>query len=105
MRTERSARPGCRLVKADFCAAFLLALGGVCGAQAADVPTPVAPPQPVVLQTTATMAPPPPIPDATESAPRPASKQLKKAAAKSVKPAKAKAIKPAGKPKGKTRKL
>ena len=104
MRTERSGRPGCRLAKADFCAAFLLTLGCVCGAQAADAPTPVVPPQPVVLQPTAMMAPPPPVPDATETAPRPAAKQMKKASAKPVRPAKAKAIKPAGKPKAKTRK-
>ena len=104
MRTERSARPGCRLAKADFCAAVLLVLGCVSGVQAADTPTPVVPPQPVVLQPTAMMAPPPPVPAATETAPRPAGKPLKKATAKPAKPARAKAIKPAGKPKGNTRK-
>jgi 2-oxoglutarate decarboxylase len=93
----------CRLASADFC---LLVLGSCFAAavQAADAPAVVTPPKPVVLQPTAVMAPPPPVPEAAEATPTPAAKggKVKKTAktAKATKPA-AKPAKPAGKPKAK----
>jgi hypothetical protein len=95
----------CRLASADFC---LLVLGSCFAAtvQAADAPAAVTPPKPVVLQPTAIMAPPPPVPEAAEAMPAPAAKggKVKKTAktVKATKPvAKQKPAKSAGKPKAK----
>ena len=97
----------CRHARADFYAlTFTLLLAcGVGSAQAADSSPAVTPPKPVVLQPTAVMAPPPPIPEATETTPRPAAKQGKKVSARSVKTvARQQAVKPTSKPKAKARK-
>jgi len=108
-RTEFARPAGSRPVSADL----LLCAIGACFAvavQAADVPVAVAPPKPVVIQPTATMAPPPPLPQAAEAAAQPVAKggKAKKTATRHAKPvktvAKQKTAKPASKPKANAKK-
>lgn len=87
-----------RLASTDIC---LLMLGAsfLAGAQAADnAPATVIPPKPVILQPTAVMAPPPPVPAGVEDAPKPAAKARPAKVVKQQKP-----VKPAGKPRPKAR--
>jgi hypothetical protein len=87
VQSYRSHR--CRPAGADF---LLLALfaGWAATVQAADPAPAVTPPKPVVLQPATVMAPPPPVPEATDAAPSPAAKGGKaKKAVKPAKPAKA----------------
>lgn len=105
--TERKTSPGCRPAGADFLLLALLA-GWAVTAQAVDPAPAVTPPKPVVLQPAAVMAPPPPVPEATETATPSAAKSGKtKKAAKPSKPGKAvakpKTAKAAAKPKKKQR--
>lgn len=98
-RTESAPVGKRRPASADF----LLCAIGACFAvavQAADAPVAVTPPKPVVIQPAATMAPPPPVPEAAETAAQPVAKggKAKKSATKQ------KTAKPASKPKAKAKK-
>jgi hypothetical protein len=93
----------CRPASADFWL-FMLGAGFACVAQAADPSVAVIPPQPVVIQPAAVMAPPPPVPAATETAVQPVAKDAKaKKVSKQAKPSKAVARQTAAKPAGKSK--
>lgn len=96
--------PLCRPASADF----LLCAIGACfavAARAADVPVAVMPPKPVLIQPSAAMAAPPPVPEAADTAANPAAKGAKSRkvakVGKAANPSKQQAKKPVAKPKAK----